>query len=294
MFASIPGAYNTYKDQAAAFDSKKAVFKPFYFNTTLVGFGTSSGEPTLEFTATSHGAVMRVRFPPYVNDIYDSGFQQNRRISIILDGGDDSRGYDHSEVLRMSDDGAFSIQGYSKANFGGVPSNFAHYFVAAIYVGEEGTSTGYNGVFNFTSSNEGAAIDFDGTLPENEVITVRIATSFISIDQAITNLRSELPLNRSFDDIVLDGKREWNSVLSRVDIQDIHDDYSDAQKKDLLTSFYSSLYRASLFPRQLTETSASGEQVHWSPYDAEGRVFHGPLSTDSGFWDAFSTVCECN
>jgi len=73
-------------------------------------------------------------------------------------------------------------------------------------------------------------------------------------------------------------------------VTSMNDEYHSQQQHDLLTTFYSSLYRASLFPRQLSEVSATGETVHWSPFDPLGGTFTGPLSTDSGFWDAFSTV----
>lgn len=54
--------------------------------------------------------------------------------------------------------------------------------------------------------------------------------------------------------------------------------------------FYTALYRASLFPSRLEEIDKAGKLVHRSPYDRNHRVFPGPLSTDSGFWDSYRTV----
>lgn len=292
IVASVPSIYQTLKDQASAFQPDKSVWKPYYFNTSLIGYGTQNGTPLVEFTSTSHGAIMRIRFPPKVESIYDSGFEQNRRIQILMDGGDSSagRGYDFAEVRPMPDDGAISIQGYSRANSGGVPSNFRHYFTAAIYSGSVGNAPA-GSVANTSQSNEGAFIDFDASDASNDEITIRIGTSFISMEQAILNLRSEVNNHLTLEDIVAESKQEWHTVLSRVKVTHISDSYSPDEKKDLLTTFYSSLYRASLFPRQLSEVNAAGEEVHWSPYDENGGVFPGPLSTDSGFWDAYSTVC---
>jgi len=285
IFPSIPGPYQTLKDQAAAYDVRKSSWKPYYFNASLIGYGTQQGgDTTLEFTSTSHGSIMNVKFPPFFSSIYDSAFLQSRRIEIILEGGDD-----FAEVRSMSDDGTMSIQGYSKANFGGVPNNFAHYFVAAIYTGAHGDALSGK-YLNVSSSNEGAFIDFDPLDPSNDQIVVRIATSLISIEQAIVNLRKELPISKSFTDLVAESKSEWNSVLSRVMLNEIHADYSQQQQADLREVFYSSLYRASLFPRNAAETTAEGREVHWSAYDPQGAVFDGPAATDSGFWDAFSTV----
>jgi putative alpha-1,2-mannosidase len=292
IFPSIPGQYQTLKDQAAAYDVSKSTWKPYYFNASLIGYGTaSSGDTTVEFTSTSHASIMRVKFPTYFSSIYDSAFSQSRRVEIILEGGDDSRGYDFAEVKSMPDDGTLSIQGYSKANVGGVPSNFAHYFVAAIYTGTDGNVPSVK-YLNTSSSNEGAFIDFDPIDPSNDLIVVRIATSLISIEQAIVNLRREAPTSKTFTELVQESKYEWNSVLSRVSVDEIHPDYTQQQQDDLKVTFYSSLYRASLFPRYSSETNAVGEELHWSAYDPNGSVFMGPASTDSGFWDAFSTVCE--
>lgn len=294
IFPSIPGPYQTLKDQAAAYDLTKSTWKPYYFNASLIGYGTQTGGDTsIEFTATSHGSIMVVKFPAFYSSIYDSAFIQTRRVSIILDGGDDDRGYDFAEVRFLPDDATISIQGYSKANVGGVPGNFAHYFVAAIYTGSRGDipSTKY---INMSSSNEGAFVDFDPMDANNDLITIRIATSLISIDQAILNLRNEVSTNLTFSDLKKQAKLEWHQVLSRVQIEEIHPDYSQQQHDDLKTIFYSSLYRASLFPRNSSEINSAGTEVHWSPYDPSGGVFDGPAATDSGFWDAFSTVCKCS
>mmetsp|Transcript_34020 Transcript_34020/g.46704 ORF Transcript_34020/g.46704 Transcript_34020/m.46704 type:complete len:129 (+) Transcript_34020:526-912(+) len=68
--------------------------------------------------------------------------------------------------------------------------------------------------------------------------------------------------------------------------------YTIAEAASIRRVFYSSMYRASIFPRQLTEYDADGNAFHWSPYAANStvRVMEGPLSTDSGFWDAWNTV----
>ena len=55
----------------------------------------------------------------------------------------------------------------------------------------------------------------------------------------------------------------WNSVLSRVNINDVGAGYSAAQQGDMLEVFYTAMYRASLFPRKLWEIDASGNPVHW-------------------------------
>jgi predicted alpha-1,2-mannosidase len=123
-----------------------------------------------------------------------------------------------------------------------------------------------------------------------EHVTVRIATSLISAEQALENLRQEVSQKMSFGELLAEAKESWRGVLSRVDIKEIDAHYPIDERQKMLQIFYSNLYRASLFPRQLSETNSAGEVVHWSPYDGEGGVYPGALTSDSGFWDAYITV----
>ena len=65
---------------------------------------------------------------------------------------------------------------------------------------------------------------------------------------------------------------------------------ADATNAKHLPIFYTSLARALIFPRHLDEITASGEVVHYSPYDPNGGVHPGLLVTDNGFWDTYRTV----
>jgi putative alpha-1,2-mannosidase len=52
--------------------------------------------------------------------------------------------------------------------------------------------------------------------------------------------------------------------------------------------WYTCAWRAARYPRRLSETDASGAEVHWSAYD--GAVHAGPAATDVGAWDAYRTL----
>jgi predicted alpha-1,2-mannosidase len=240
----------------------------------------------------------------------DSGFISTRRISIVLNGGSDQ-----SAISKYDADGTVMLTGYTTTNSGGVgdaaSSAFAHYFVALLYGGTEGNvpllfdaSSGSG----FKADSSGVYVDFAPEVAEHEEITVRFATSFISQDQALTNLLAEVSSERSFGSLVEGAKNAWSKVLSRVKITSIGGEsvasvahaesksqvaeYTPDEARDMLTTFYSAMYRASLFPRSISEYTSDGIEVHWSPYAAssEQRVANGPLSTDSGFWDAWNTV----
>ena len=274
-------------DQYSAFNPKTTTFKPYYFKTDLLAYATNTGSTTIEFTSTSHGAIMEINYPPF--DI-NTDFNQTRRIIIDLNGGSDT------SSIGTLQDGTTAIFGTSTANSGGIPSNsdYGNRFVIGLYGGENGDKLLTNDSILQTSSNSQSAwIDFKPDDILTEKITLRIATSFISSNQALTNYYSEVSTKVTFEDIKESSKDLWNTVLSRVSINEIHSSYTSDEQNDLYKTFYSSLYRASLFPRQLTEIDENGNEVHWSPYSTTGtRVFNGPISTDSGFWDAYSTVCK--
>lgn len=274
-------------NQFSAFNPSTTIYKPYHFKTELLAYATSESYTTIEMTSTSHAAIVRIHFPPFEED---SGFNQTRRVKIGLNGGNDD-----SQIGALQD-GAVAITGSSRANSGGIPSHdlFAHHFVVGVYGGEEGDKPiTAEHILSSSASNSAAWLDFTGEDDITEIVTLRIATSFISQEQAQTTLQYEVPTESSFEEVLDEAKQEWNSVLARTSVDSVHNSYSQQEANDLLVTFYSSLYRASLFPRQLSEVDAAGNTVHWSPFSSEAGVFEGPISTDSGFWDAYSTVCKC-
>ena len=181
--ATIPGvAHSKNKDFTTSYSPSKSHFSPFYFNTTLLAFGSSEGDTTLEFTPTTHGAMMRVRFAGKSNRKEDWGFDAQRRISVVLNGGSDTSSVD------TDSDGVIWITGKSTKNSGGVPSNFAHYFVLGIFVGERGDEAPRWGPNMKHADSDWAYADLWAEDPKNDVVTVRIGTSLISLEQARLNL----------------------------------------------------------------------------------------------------------
>ena len=81
--------------------------------------------------------------------------------------------------------------------------------------------------------------------------------------------------DRTFDEVMTAGRKRWNDVLGRIEVEDDNVDH--------LRTFYSCLYRSVLFPRAFYEKNAKGEVMHYSPYN--GEVKPGYMFTDTGFWD---------
>ena len=123
------------------------------------------------------------------------------------------------------------------------------------------------------ADHTGAIIGF--STRKGEIVHARIASSFISFEQAAQNLK-ELG-NDSFEQLAQKGNDAWNNVLGKIEVE--------GGNLDQYRTFYSCLYRSLLFPRKFYEFTADGQPVHYSPYN--GQVLPGYMYTDTGFWDTF-------
>jgi predicted alpha-1,2-mannosidase len=155
----------------------------------------------------------------------------------------------------------------STENSGGVVEGFATYYVmkfsfAWTDYSVEGSQEHHIGVLHFDDSVR--------------TLEVRIATSFISLQQAERNLALELN-ETSPATLLKETERVWNSYLGRVDI-----DGATATQQRI---FYSCLYRTLLFPRIWHEPGPSGDMQHRSPYN--GNIVAGVMYADHGYWDVY-------
>jgi predicted alpha-1,2-mannosidase len=234
------------------------VAKPYYYSVYLADY-----DITAEVTPTERAAIFRFTFPEN-----DSSF-------ILLDG------FNKGSMVKIIPSER-KVIGYCRNNHGGVPSNFHNYFVAVFDHDFASAHTWQGDTLNFNSLEEqgnhsGAILGFK--TKKGEKIIVRIASSFISPDQAMLNLTREAG-TKDFETIKKEGKDSWNKLLGRVNVE--------GGTPDQQRTFYSCLYRMLLFPRQFFEINEKNEIMHYSPYN--GEVLPGYMYTDNGFWDTFRAV----
>ena len=240
--------------RASWFSHKAEVAKPYYYRAYLADY-----DVVAEMAPTERACAMRFTFP------------ETDKANIVVDAFD--RG-SHVQVIpekRM-------IVGYTTRNSGGVPDNFKNYFVLVFdkpftYKATVASGNISEGKLTVTDNHAGAIVGFKTR--RGEQVGVRIASSFISPEQALLNL-NELG-NDTFDEVAARGRKAWNDVLGRIEVDDDNIDH--------LRTFYSCLYRSVLFPRSFYEQDAEGRIVHYSPYN--GQVLPGYMFTDTGFWDTF-------
>lgn len=240
--------------RASWFAHKGETAKPYYYKVYL-----AEHDVVTELTPTERAAMFRFTFP------------ENEHSYVVVDA------FDKASSVKI-DVANRRITGYSTRNSGGVPDNFRNYFViefdkAFTYKAVVDNKTLIAESTETTSAHAGAIIGF--ATKKGETVHARVASSFISEEQALQNLK-ELG-DDTFDTLVEKGKDVWNDVLGRVEVE--------GGDLDQYRTFYSCLYRSLLFPRKLYEVDASGAIVHYSPYN--GKVLPGYMYTDTGFWDTF-------
>lgn len=155
----------------------------------------------------------------------------------------------------------------STANSGGVPNDFACFYV--LQFSEPWTAIEHKDLKNHRSTH----LRFAESIRS---VDVRIATSFISFEQAERNLQLELGA-KSHDTLRAEGEQVWNKHLRCIEIEGA----TNEQQR----TFYSCLYRTLLFPRTWHEPDASGAMQHRSPYN--GKVMPGVMYADHGYWDVY-------
>ena len=239
--------------RASWFSHKAEVATPYYYRAYLADY-----DVVTELAPTERAAIMRITFPENKSYVVVDAFDKGSYVKIM-------------PKERM-------IVGYTTKNSGGVPHNFKNYFVMKFDKDFTYTAAVADGHINTADvkaecNHAGGIVGFKTI--RGEQVNVRIASSFISEEQALENLK-ELGSD-SFDEVKARGRNTWNDVLGRIEVKS--DDI------DHLRTFYSCLYRSVLFPRSFYEKNAKGEIVHYSPYN--GEVLPGYMFTDTGFWDTF-------
>ncbi len=254
----ITGRLRIDEDERASWYSHKAeVAKPYYYSVYL-----ADHDVTTEIAPTERAAIFRFTFPKT-----DSSF-------IVIDA------FDKGSYIRILPKER-KIIGYTTRNSGGVPANFKNYFVA-YFDKPFASSQAWHGKtlakdsIEIQAAHAGAVVGFKTT--KGEQVHARIASSFISYEQAELNLK-ELG-NDSFDTVKQRAKTAWNNELSRIRVE--------GGSPGQMQTFYSCLYRSLLFPRKFFEFDATKKVVHYSPYN--GKVLPGYMFTDTGFWDTFRSM----
>lgn len=244
--------------RASWFSHKAETARPDYYSVYL-----ADHDVTTEITTTERAAQFRFSFPQT-----DSSF-------IVVDA------FDKGSYVKILA-GEKRIVGYTTRNSGGVPANFKNYFVLQFDQPFTVSYTWHDSVLvkdklEMTADHAGAVVGFKTR--KGQQVGVKVASSFISEEQALLNLQREVG-NDSFDQTQAAAYQQWKEVLGKVVV--------DGGTDEQIRTFYSCLYRTVCFPQKHYEYDAANKLVHYSPYN--GKVLPGYMYAGTGFWDTFRAL----
>jgi predicted alpha-1,2-mannosidase len=249
----------TQDERASWFSHKAELSKPDYYRVYL-----ADSDVTAELTPTERAAQFRFTFP------------KTEQAWVVVDA------FDKGSYVKILPEQR-KIVGYStRYAHGPLPKNFRNWFVvqfdkpfrsSEVWDGDKIVA----GALEADVNHAGAIVGF--ATAAGEQVRMRVASSFISLEQAERNLAREIG-GDDFDATRAKASKRWNEVLGRIEIK--------GASVDQQRTFYSSLYRMVQFPNKLYELDAAGKPVHWSPYN--GQILPGTMFAGTGFWDTFRAL----
>jgi len=268
------------KERALNFSHSEEVSKPYYYSVWMDDNGKKIKG---EIAAASRCGILKFTFPESeeshiiiqgINlnpELKDWANDYEKRIKTL-------KGYvkidkENGEITGFNPD-------RMSAQIGPELPNFKGYFIIQFDKLFETFGT-WNG--NDTAEMQSMNTEHSGTrmgayisfkTKNNETVTVKVASSFISLEQARENLNMEIP-DWDFDKVVNTTRDIWQENLSRIKIYDVTEDQRSI--------FYTALFRTLLFPREFSEYGR-----YYSAFD--DKVHDGESYNDYSLWDTFRAL----
>lgn len=253
--------------RALSFKHENETASPYFYSIKTET--KNSKEITTEMTATTRCSMFNIKFPKgSENHIF---IEASRKIS----PSKEFEGYleinpDENEIVGYNSDRHSHTYGPDLPNFKG-------YFVLKFSKpfsthGSWKENKKYNLKSKITGDHVGGYVYFD--TQDGEEIQVKVATSFISIEQARMNMEMEIP-NWDFQAALLSNKKEWQKHLNRVIV--------DGKDEDQKICFYTALYRSLQYPRIFSEYGK-----YYSAFD--DKIHEGVSYNDYSLWDTFRAL----
>ena len=248
-------------DREAKFSHANEIAKPNYYKVQF------DNQITTEISPTERGAQLRFTYP------------KGKKSFLVLDG---YTGISGVKIYPKEN----KITGYVH-NGEGFKEGFRNFFVIcfdqpfqAYGTWENKSNTVKADSIAAEGPGKGAYLQFKA----GATVQVKVASSYISMDQAALNLKTELGADKSLEQTKAKAGAIWNKSLGKVLVEG----GTEADK----ATFYSCFFRASLFSRKFYELDAKGQPYYFSPYD--GKIHTGYMYTDTGFWDTFRAQFPLN
>jgi predicted alpha-1,2-mannosidase len=218
---------------------------------------------------------------------------------------------DHAAIFRFTFNGDSSTLLFDNVtNEGGLTLDPANGVVTGFSDVRSGLSTGATRLFVYatfdrpvagsgTPSDAGSRANVAGyyrfDTSVNKVVTMRIATSLISVDQAKRNLELEIAPTDTFEAVKGRAQQLWDEKLGIIEVE--------GATMDQLTTLYSNLYRLFLYPNSAFENTGTAQDPVYkhavqssisvppsTPTQTGAPIADGKVYVNNGFWDTYRTT----
>ncbi|SFC64442.1 alpha-1,2-mannosidase, putative [Parapedobacter composti] len=274
-------------ERSLAFKHEDEVVSPYYYSVKMRD--REEGMIAAEMASTSRCAILKFEFPKgapahiVIQGLNISDSPDPEWLHWISDLNSRKNREEQMEGYISVDLSRNEITGYNpdhmSYNISPQLKNFKGYFVIQFDQPIQTCGTWQHDRINpmtlelKAKKQMGAYASFD--MDKTASLSVKVATSFISVEQARENLKREIPGWR-LQDIAEQTKNIWEENLETFEIKGV----SEEQKR----IFYTALYHTMLFPREMSEYGK-----YYSAFD--DKVHFGSHSyTDFSLWDTFRAL----
>ena len=223
---------------------------------------------TAEIAPTAHAAIMRFRFP-------------DQNAHLVFDNARDTGG------LTLQDDGV--VIGWSDTRSGLSAGATRMYFYGRV----DAKVTAHDVVPGDPGGEVTGYMSLD--VGEERTVTLRIASSLLSVEQAQRNLDLEVSEEDTLESVAGRAQDLWDEKLGIIEVE--------GASADQLRTLYSNLYRLSLYPNIGHENIGSADRPIWAyaspvspsesdstPTETGASIVEGTIYVNNGFWDTYRTA----
>lgn len=246
------------KERAVALSHSHEIATPYYYR---LAYQDAGAEISTEFTATSRCSFFRIKYP------------EGKKPILYIEA---SRAKDGGEIEVDPAKQEIRIYNFERhdSHLGPRLYNFKACYVLKFSTPFISYGTWNNDVVNpeqlaERGANVGGYIEFE---PSDNVVEVRIGTSFISHEQAMLNLEQEIADTETFEGLTAKVKTVWENNLNKIAIK--------GASKDDLDIFYTAYFRTMQYPREFSEYGK-----YYSAFD--DKVHNGVSYNAYSLWDTF-------
>ena len=210
-------------------------------------------------------------------------FKESNNGTIIIGSGVNSSSEKYITNSYVNITSSSTCEGFTEGGeFCGTETPYKVYFAAEFdrSANELGTWSGDELTQNPTNQGKNSGAFFTFSTDKNKEVNYRIAISFVSIENAKENLKSE-NLNTSFDEYLTNNQKVWNKHLGKIKISTTNED----KKVQFYTNFYHSLIHPNIVSDVNGDYMGADFKIYNNP---NGKQHYSSFSV----WDTYRTQAQ--